>query len=796
MDFDLPPDHELIRRTVREFAEGEIAPVAEALDREKRFPYEIVAKLGELGLMGIPFPEEVGGAGGDTLAYTLAVEELARVDSSVAITMCAHTSLGTQPIHVFGSREQQEEWLPALTAGRKLGAFGLTEPEAGSDAGNVRTRARLEGGEWVIDGAKQFITNAGTDISGLVCITARTGDDEISNLIVPNGTPGYTQGAPYRKMGWNASDTRPLSFDGCRVPAENLLGPRGAGFKQFLRILDIGRIGVAAMGVGLAQGALDQALAYARERRAFGQPISKFQAIQAQARRHGDGDRGGAAAHLQGREAEGRRPRLHADGGPGQAEDRTARGALRRGGRPDPRRLRLHRGVPGVPLLPRREDPHDRRGDRRGAAARHRAGAGSVGRCGRFALWAALFAAYAATLGVDAGGGAQYAVEERRHLVAADALAGGSLDLSPAYARPDDERRVEGEADDAATDAATTDAAGGFAGRRPLATDGEVVGGRLVEPRGIGFPLLIAPAFAVGGAKLVEVLLAAVAAVAFVLGAALARRVVPDPWATWAALAAGLSPPALAHATAVLPALTAGGLLAGAALCALAVRQRPLMRTAFGGAVLLALLPWLDPWLLVPAAPIAVLLARWTARRGRVAVALGTVEVQLASLVFYASLNSRVYGGLTPLAVADEPVTGAASVGDYVARLPRLATMWLDAEVGLLRWAPIVALAFLGLWLLWRSRRQRLARLAAERRDAEHAAFLALVVCAGQVLLAAFTARSLSGYPGTHLVAALPCAVAPIAWGLRRAPRAGALLAALTTTFSAWVALTGDGWLR
>jgi alkylation response protein AidB-like acyl-CoA dehydrogenase len=195
--------------------------------------------------------------------------------------MCAHTSLGTQPIYLFGSEEQKREWLPGLTAGKILGAFGLTEPEAGSDAGNVRTRARLDDGEWVIDGAKQFITNSGTDISGVVSITARTGDDEISNIIVPNGTPGYTQGAPYRKMGWNASDTRPLSFDDCRVPEENLLGPRGAGFKQFLRVLDIGRIGVAAMGVGLAQGALDQALAYAKERKAFGRTISKYQAIQA-----------------------------------------------------------------------------------------------------------------------------------------------------------------------------------------------------------------------------------------------------------------------------------------------------------------------------------------------------------------------------------------------------------------------------------------------------------------------------------------------------------------------------------
>jgi short/branched chain acyl-CoA dehydrogenase len=281
MDFDLGDEHRLIQRTVRDFAAQEVAPVAEQLDREKRFPYEIVRKLAELNLMGIPFPQEYGGGGGDSLAYVLAVEELTRVDSSVAITLCAHTSLGTQPIYLFGSEEQKAEWLPRLTSGEVLGAFGLTEPEAGSDAGNVRTKARLDGGEWVIDGAKQFITNAGTEISGVVCITARTGEDEISNLIVPNGTPGYEQGEPYRKMGWNASDTRPLTFTECRVPERNLLGRAGMGFRQFLQVLDIGRIGVAAMGVGLAQGALDEALAYAKERQAFGQSISRFQSIQA-----------------------------------------------------------------------------------------------------------------------------------------------------------------------------------------------------------------------------------------------------------------------------------------------------------------------------------------------------------------------------------------------------------------------------------------------------------------------------------------------------------------------------------
>jgi short-chain 2-methylacyl-CoA dehydrogenase len=280
MDFTLSDDHAAIQALVRDFARNEVAPVAEDLDREKRFPYEIVGKLGELGLMGIPFPEEFGGGGGDSLAYALAVEELARVDSSVAITMCAHTSLGTQPIALFGTVEQKRRWLPDLCSGRRLGAFGLTEPEAGSDAGNVRTKATLDGGVWTIDGAKQFITNAGTDISGLVTITARTGPDEVSNIVVENGTPGYEQGTPYRKMGWNASDTRPLTFSGCQVPEDHLLGPRGNGFRQFLHILDIGRIGVAAMGVGLAQGALDEALAYAKERRAFGKTISSFQAIQ------------------------------------------------------------------------------------------------------------------------------------------------------------------------------------------------------------------------------------------------------------------------------------------------------------------------------------------------------------------------------------------------------------------------------------------------------------------------------------------------------------------------------------
>jgi short-chain 2-methylacyl-CoA dehydrogenase len=281
VNFDLTTEQQDVRRLVRDFAEGEVRPVAEELDRTKSFPYEIVRKLGELGLMGIPYPEEYGGGGADNLSYAIAIEELTRVDSSVAITVAAHTSLGTWPIYAFGSDAQKEQWLPQLCSGQKLGAFGLTEPEAGSDAGNTRTRATLEDGHWVINGSKAFITNSGTRLSGVVTITARTGEDEISNILVPTGTPGYEIGEPYRKMGWNASDTRPLSFEDCRVPEANLVGRRGRGLSQFLQTLDGGRIGVSAMGVGLAQGALDEALAYARQRIAFGRPISKFQTIQA-----------------------------------------------------------------------------------------------------------------------------------------------------------------------------------------------------------------------------------------------------------------------------------------------------------------------------------------------------------------------------------------------------------------------------------------------------------------------------------------------------------------------------------
>jgi short-chain 2-methylacyl-CoA dehydrogenase len=279
LSFDLSDEHLLFRETVREFAEREIGPQAERLDREGRFPLDLVARAAELGLMGIPIPAEWEGAGADTLAYAIAIEELARVDQSFAITVAAHTSLGTQPINLFGTPEQKGRWLPQLASGRRLAAFGLTEAGAGSDAGATHTTARLEGGEWVIDGAKMFITNAGTEISALVTVTARTGPDEISNIVIENGTAGYTQSAPMKKMGWRSSDTRELHFAGCRVPEHHLLGPRGHGFRQFLEILDGGRISVAALGLGAAQGAYEMSLAYAKQREQFGRPIGRFQAV-------------------------------------------------------------------------------------------------------------------------------------------------------------------------------------------------------------------------------------------------------------------------------------------------------------------------------------------------------------------------------------------------------------------------------------------------------------------------------------------------------------------------------------
>ncbi|WP_314223087.1 acyl-CoA dehydrogenase family protein [Streptomyces zaehneri] len=287
MDHRLSPELEELRRTVEEFAHDVVAPKIGDFYERHEFPYEIVREMGRMGLFGLPFPEEHGGMGGDYLALGIALEELARVDSSVAITLEAGVSLGAMPIHLFGTPEQKREWLPRLCSGEILGAFGLTEPDGGSDAGATRTTARLdpETDEWVINGTKCFITNSGTDITGLVTVTAVTGRGTdgrplISAIIVPSGTPGFTVAGPYSKVGWNASDTRELSFSDVRVPAANLLGEEGRGYAQFLRILDEGRIAIAALATGLAQGCVDESVKYARERHAFGRPIGANQAIQ------------------------------------------------------------------------------------------------------------------------------------------------------------------------------------------------------------------------------------------------------------------------------------------------------------------------------------------------------------------------------------------------------------------------------------------------------------------------------------------------------------------------------------
>ncbi|WP_269859294.1 acyl-CoA dehydrogenase family protein [Streptomyces sp. RPT161] len=287
IDHRLPAEYEELRRTVEEFAHDVIAPKIGEFYEHHEFPYEIVREMGRMGLFGLPFPEEYGGMGGDYFALCLALEELARVDSSVAITLEAGVSLGAMPIFRFGTEEQKREWLPRLCSGEMLGAFGLTEPECGSDAGGTRTTARLDEAtnEWVINGTKCFITNSGTDITGLVTVTAVTGrrEDgrpEISSIIVPSGTAGFTVAAPYSKVGWNASDTRELSFADCRVPAANLLGEIGRGYAQFLRILDEGRIAISALATGLAQGCVDESVSYAKTRQAFGKPIGANQAIQ------------------------------------------------------------------------------------------------------------------------------------------------------------------------------------------------------------------------------------------------------------------------------------------------------------------------------------------------------------------------------------------------------------------------------------------------------------------------------------------------------------------------------------
>jgi alkylation response protein AidB-like acyl-CoA dehydrogenase len=284
VDHRLSPEHEELRKTVEQFARDTVAPVIGDYYERGEFPYDLVASMGRMGLFGLPFPEEYGGMGGDYLALSLALEELARVDSSVAITLEAGVGLGAMPIFRFGTEAQKQQWLPGLCAGEVLGAFGLTEPGSGSDAGALRTTAQLDGGDWVINGTKAFITNSGTDITGLVTVTAVTGEradgrKEISAIIVPAGTPGFTVSKKYSKVGWNASDTHELSFTDCRVPEANLLGQPGRGYAQFLQTLDEGRIAIAALATGLAQGCVDECLRYVGERQAFGRPIGEFQAI-------------------------------------------------------------------------------------------------------------------------------------------------------------------------------------------------------------------------------------------------------------------------------------------------------------------------------------------------------------------------------------------------------------------------------------------------------------------------------------------------------------------------------------
>ena len=276
----LPDEYQQLAKTVRDFAREVVAPVAAQHDAEHSFPYEVVAGMAEMGLFGLPFPEEYGGMGGDYFALCLALEELGKVDQSVAITLEGGVSLGAMPVYRFGTEAQKQQWLPMLTSGSALGAFGLTEAGGGTDAGATRTTARLDDGHWVINGSKQFITNSGTDITRLVTVTAVTGDAEISSILVPVPTPGFTAEPAYNKVGWNASDTHPLTFEDVRVPQENLLGVRGRGYANFLRILDEGRIAIAAVSVGAAQGCVDESVKYAKEREAFGQPIGRYQAIE------------------------------------------------------------------------------------------------------------------------------------------------------------------------------------------------------------------------------------------------------------------------------------------------------------------------------------------------------------------------------------------------------------------------------------------------------------------------------------------------------------------------------------
>ncbi len=373
MHTEFTDEQDELRRVVRDFAEGEIAPHAEAWDRDHHFPVEVVRGMGDLGLFGIPFPEEYGGGGGDLTMLCIAIEELARVDHSMAITLEAGVGLGANPIHRFGTEEQKQRWLPDLCAGRALGGFGLTEPEAGSDAGGTRTTATLDSGtaEWVVNGEKAFITNSGSELTAFVTVTARTGPGEISTIIVPSGTPGFEVQPAYRKMGWHASDTHGLAFSDARVPEANLLGDRGRGFAQFLQILDEGRIAISALAVGCIQACLEHCTQYAQDRSAFGKPIGANQGVAFQVADLAVMAETARLHHLSGGLAPRHRPAVEAGGRHGQA-------AHHRGGRhrhpdrhPGLRRLRVHGRDPRRPLLPRRQDPGDRRGHERDPAAGH-----------------------------------------------------------------------------------------------------------------------------------------------------------------------------------------------------------------------------------------------------------------------------------------------------------------------------------------------------------------------------------------------------------------------------------------